>query len=338
MSDFKNVNNNDFMIEKIKEMPVNRRKLIRRTIITAFLAVMFGTIACLTFLLLEPVISNKLYPKEEPEIIVFPEDEDEMKPEDMLEDEEEVLPTPLPTVTPVNPQLDQEQVDEILNAVTLDKSHYVQLYGVMSDYVKELSSYMVKVVVTMKDYDWLSNIYEKEIETSGVIIARNNKDLFILTDESSVRLSDDIKIEFENQTKKNAVLVGKNKETNIAILSIPLEEMGTEEEISQIPVPALGSSKSSNLKGQPVVVMGSPMGNVGSSAYGMISSIIKDNVFTDFNYDYLITDIYGSQSAKGVIFNMHGKIIGIITNTKKSADMRNIITAFGLLESVVSSI
>lgn len=39
----------DFMIEKIKERPVNKRKLLRRTVITASLAVVFGLIACLTF-------------------------------------------------------------------------------------------------------------------------------------------------------------------------------------------------------------------------------------------------------------------------------------------------
>ena len=32
----------DFMIEKIKERPVNKKKLLRRTVITAAMAVIFG--------------------------------------------------------------------------------------------------------------------------------------------------------------------------------------------------------------------------------------------------------------------------------------------------------
>ena len=75
-----------FMIEKIKERPVNKKKLLRRTIITASMAVIFGLIACVTFLLLEPVISNLLHPEEEPQIVVFPEDQQEMSPEEMLAD------------------------------------------------------------------------------------------------------------------------------------------------------------------------------------------------------------------------------------------------------------
>ena len=68
-SDFPNENkeflneNKEFLIEKIKEKPVNKKKLIRRTIITVSMAVIFGSVACVTFLVLEPVISNWLYPE-----------------------------------------------------------------------------------------------------------------------------------------------------------------------------------------------------------------------------------------------------------------------------------
>ena len=78
------VSEKKFMIEKIKERPVNKKKLLRRTLITASMAVIFGLVACFTFLVLEPVISNWLYPEEEPQVVVFPEDQDEMSPEQML--------------------------------------------------------------------------------------------------------------------------------------------------------------------------------------------------------------------------------------------------------------
>ena len=84
--DFNNDFQNNFIVEKIKERPVNKKKLVRRTIITASMAVIFGLIACLTFLVLEPVFSNLLYPEEEPQMVVFPEDSEEMSPEEMLED------------------------------------------------------------------------------------------------------------------------------------------------------------------------------------------------------------------------------------------------------------
>ncbi|MCM1219164.1 MAG: hypothetical protein NC548_32180, partial [Lachnospiraceae bacterium] len=90
MAEKEQSNQNDFLVEKIKQRPINRRKLIRRTILTASMAVIFGLIACFTFLVLEPVLNNWLYPEEEPDIVVFPEDQEEMLPEEMLA---ENLPT-----------------------------------------------------------------------------------------------------------------------------------------------------------------------------------------------------------------------------------------------------
>ncbi len=74
----------EFLQEKIKERPINKKKLLKRTIITASMAVLFGLLACLSFLLLEPVLNNWLYPEEEPEMVTFPQEQNEMLPEDML--------------------------------------------------------------------------------------------------------------------------------------------------------------------------------------------------------------------------------------------------------------
>ena len=38
-------NPNDFMVEKIKVKPVNKKKLIRRTLITISMAIIFGMVA-----------------------------------------------------------------------------------------------------------------------------------------------------------------------------------------------------------------------------------------------------------------------------------------------------
>ena len=74
----------DFLQERIKERPINKKKLLKKTIITALMAVLFGLLACLSFLLLEPVLNNWLYPEEAPEIVTFPQEQEEMLPEDML--------------------------------------------------------------------------------------------------------------------------------------------------------------------------------------------------------------------------------------------------------------
>ena len=79
--------NNDFMIEKLKDRPVNKKKLLKKTLTTVSMAVIFGLVACVTFQILEPIISEWLYPDPtDDQIVLFPEDKTEMKPEDMLSD------------------------------------------------------------------------------------------------------------------------------------------------------------------------------------------------------------------------------------------------------------
>ncbi|MCR5031539.1 MAG: PDZ domain-containing protein [Lachnospiraceae bacterium] len=74
----------NFMTEQIKQKPLNGRKLLRRTAITIAMAVIFGIVACVTFLFLQPIINRGMYPEEEVETIEFPEESSEMSPEDML--------------------------------------------------------------------------------------------------------------------------------------------------------------------------------------------------------------------------------------------------------------
>ena len=58
-----------FIKEKVKERPINKRKLLKRTMITASMAVIFGLIACFTFLVLERAFSNSLQPEVAPETV-----------------------------------------------------------------------------------------------------------------------------------------------------------------------------------------------------------------------------------------------------------------------------
>ena len=80
-----NKKDTSFISEKIKQRPINRKKLLRRTIITASMAVVFGLVSCLTFLLLQPLLSDRLYPESQPEKISLPEESasDELTPENV---------------------------------------------------------------------------------------------------------------------------------------------------------------------------------------------------------------------------------------------------------------
>lgn len=341
MQDMEQNNKNDFVIEKIKERPVNRTKLVRRSFMTAALAVMFGLIACFTFLVLEPVISNWLYPKEEPDVIIFPEEQEEMEPEDMLSDNLPADKTPVPTVVPLPAfpsDVNQEEMLEILNSITLNANHYTQMYNALGQLVQELSGYMVTVTAIESNVDWLANVTESQTEFTGVVIGNNGKELLILTNYSSLKNSDFLQISFSDDTTVEAQLKQQHTDTNIAILSVNLNILG--DKIEDIRIASFGSSNTQNLLCTPVIALGSPLGEKGSVGYGMITSEKGLISMVDGNYKLLMTDIYGSQNASGFLFNMKGQIIGMITTKKTSSDMRNMITAYGItdLKKIISNL
>ncbi len=316
----------DFMIEKIKNRPVNKKKLLRRTITTAAMAVIFGLIACFTFLVLEPVFSNWLYPEEEPLPVVFPEESEEMAPEDMVVEEEPLLPEDFGNVV-----LEEDQIQAILDRVELGKDHYKQLYTTMSEYVDLLSLSMVTVTAVSSDVDWLNDTYESEGRTYGVIIATNGREYLILTEQDVIEQAESLSVTFHDGTQVTAVERQADSQTGLAIISVPVGAV-SEETLTTIQVAALGSSNLKDPVGIPVVALGSPMGTVGSVGYGMIAAPGTTLSLVDANYKLITTDIYGSPSSAGVLFNMQGQIMGIITEDRASADMDNAVTAIGISE------
>lgn len=335
-------NNNEFMIEKIKERPVNRKKLLHRTLTTALMAVMFGLIACVTFLVLEPVISNWLYPEpEDDQIIIFPEEKEEMEPEDMLSGNLPDNEGKDPQATPhpfVNDEEKDEQMQELLGSITLDSNHYTQLYASLGEVVATLNKYMVNITATKTNMDWLSNEYETQTDATGVIVGNTGKEILILTDYSNIKSADSLEITLYTGESFPVQVKQYHTDSDMAILTVSISALGSS--AKDIYVASVGSSSIQSLLCTPVIAMGSPMGECGSVGYGMVT--YEDGLVTmvDANYKLLMTDIYGSQSASGVLFNLKGQIIGIITDKKSSTDMKNMITAYGIsdLKKLISTL
>ena len=327
---------NEFMIEKIKERPLNKRKLFRRTMTTAAMAVIFGLIACVTFLVLEPVLNKWLYPEEKPAPVVFPEDQQEMSPEEMLSGNNEEL-----SQNPENSPLEPEQIQQILSTVVLDKENYRQIYSDLSGFVGELDHSMVTVTGVSSNKDWFNDVEERRNQSSGVVIANTGKNLLILADYASLKRAESMSLTFTylegtigGTVNVPVVLKDHDPTTDLAVFSVELSDIPKEilDNENGIQVAPLGTSNLKNIIGTPVIALGSPMGTSDSVGYGMISSVSAQNQKADANYKYLQTDIYGSQNAGGVLFNLQGQVIGIITNQKPGSDMKNMVTAIGISE------
>lgn len=340
MADFEQNDKSSFMIEQIKERPINKKRLLRRTVITASMAVIFGLIACFTFLVLEPVLSNMLYPPEESTpVVIFPEDEleEEMQPEEMLSDnlpvESEDLQQQLVNEEVKALEQETEQIKEMISNTTLDLNSYKQIYEALNSYAKELSRCMTKITVVSSDTDWISDaIDESEHETCGVIVAETSKEIYILTDYRSIKNSDRLIVSFYNEYSLEGDIYNVHETSNLALIRVNSNSI-IRGALGDEPLSAsFGFSKVKNMVGTPVIVLGCPMGDYGSMGVGMITSNSGGLVTTDANYQIISTDVSGVSGSTGVVFNLNGQVIGVVNRSSMDAMPGNDITAYGTTE------
>lgn len=318
MEDFEQNQDFEYIKEKVKERPINRKKLMRRMVITASMAVIFGVLACFTFLVLEPVFSNLLYPEEEPKAVEIPADTEEMLPEDMLLEDEVV------TVTPMPPRVETET-----------EGHEIENYQTLYEKIYELANVTSKSMVTVtgvsQDIDWFNNPYESKGQTSGLLIANNEKELLILVDQSILTNAEDIHVTFADDTNATATLKQSDSNTELAVIGVTLDQI-TADTLEHISVATLGSSRSKSLLATSVIALGRPYGTTESVAYGMITSKGTILNLKDYNYELISTDIYGSENATGILINLSGEVIGIINQKHNKDDVKNLISVIGISE------
>lgn len=308
----------EFMTEKVKERPLNKKKLVRKTLLTVSMAVIFGLTACLTFSFLEPVINNWLHPQEEIEPIEIPLVTEEILPQDMMVHEQNTL------------EPSQEVIDTLKNEIQLSTKDYQKLYQSIHSLVLSLKSAEVTVTGVTQEMDLFQDFYESTGKSFGYIFAQNSTEIMIMTQKDSVSEIENIEVTFVDGSKVSAKLRGTDVNTGLTVLVVEKKEMAlsTQEVISCV---NLGSSSLSTLLASPVIAMGNPLGNP-SVVYGMITSIDTTIYMPDVNYKLLTTDIYGSTDAAGILVDFNGKVIGIIHQDYKKEEAPNLISALGITE------
>jgi serine protease Do len=310
-----------FIKETIKDRPINKKKFFRKTMTTVCSAVIFGGIACLTFLLLEPVISNWLTPEEITKV-EFPEEE--ISPEELLTEE-----SALEEQEQINEQIDQ-QIKEEASDGQLALQTYQTIYEELYQISAEASKSIVIVTGISSETDWFHNYVESINETSGVIVAKNETQLYILADSNGLPDAETYRVEFANSEIVEAQLKRRDPNTGLAIFTVS-DNYFSKETWEEIEVAKLGHSNLPSIVGRPVIAVGSPLGQSGSICYGIITSNQKDITYADYNYSVLTTDMSGSEkNASGIIMNTSGQVLGIITQESSASTSGALLTCFGI--------
>lgn len=309
--------NFDFIREKIKEKPLNKKRMLKQGVFTLAMAVMFGVVACGVFTYMQPFMDGWMHPKENTPITI-PEDELATETEE-AEPKEEELPPPEPAVT-----------ETTIVKKELELTDYQALQNKIYAVGKEKNSSIVTVTGVVSDTDWYNNAYESKGQASGIIIGDNSKELLILTEHKVILGAEEISVTFMNEVTVRAELKKYDGNTGLAMLSVSLEELD-ESTKNSISYAVLGNSLSL-AQGNVVIAVGSPLGTNYSIAAGNITSVSNEIHTVDNTYKVLTTDIVGSKNSSGALLNLSGEVVGLVMQDYSSTSDENTLTAVSVSE------
>ncbi|MCR5421165.1 MAG: S1C family serine protease [Lachnospiraceae bacterium] len=357
--------NFEFITETIKEKPISKRRVILRTVFTCILALVFGVIACFTFVSLYPIFDEWLHPMDNTKVVSFEQTEEKTESEQGTEKEgnkvkEEGGDPAKDALESMNTdQSDQNETDtknnssdtendmekigesqsepypEVITQVVetvekdLEVDDYAKLYQSIGGVAEEAKRAMVTVTGLSANTDWFMNVYENKHTCAGIILAENGKEMLILARTSAIETSDKVAVTFCDGERYKAVCKKSDPNTDISVIAVDLDQISDETK-SACKLAELGSTKSSSIDGMPVIAIGDPLGVTESMVLGQITSHTYVRDMTDTNVAIITTDIYGSSNASGVIINLSGRVLGIITQDGASMDAKNLIRCYAI--------
>ena len=310
------VNTSDFLEERIKARPRNRKHIMRRALEVAVLAVFFGLVACVTMVFVSPVLEEKLFPTPTNEVKFSEEStpytKEEIQPEDMLLVDEDLESSAA-----------AEEPDG--EGMLLDMVHFLK------ETSEQCKKWLVEVDGVSSSVSWLESINTSTNSATGAIVADNGTEMLVLVDRECLLKADKIKVTFVDGTTAEGYLKGEDKNAGLAVVAVS-KALLSGDTLEQCGVVKMTSSNGKTLLGSVVMAVGNPNGVNGSTAYGFVTANGVEVNSWDMNYKLITTDIYGAADASGFLVNLQGQLIGVINNDYHDTGAPNMITALGISE------
>ena len=324
--------------EFIKEQVIQKkRKKIRKYLypffMTLFMAILFGVVAAVTFCLTEPGLYKILHKQQDVKTpITFPTTYPNNEGTGI-----KISPTPTPIDKKPGEDITSGQAPEegnkkeqiVINRIEADLEDYISLADEVKAVAYKVNKSLVTISSIVEGKDWLGYPTETIIETSGLIIFNDGLDIIILVSYDRVRNASSIKMKLSEADTLEAKLLDYEVDVNLATLSVSVKDIPPLYLNNNLSVATLGESYTISV-GNPIIALGNPNGYPNSLDIGVITSRGSSISITDNKLDLFNTDIVDNASSDGVIINMNGEVIGIITRTLRQGLNENLNTIVGI--------
>ncbi len=157
---------------------------------------------------------------------------------------------------------------------------------------------------------WFGGRYEQEVESmgSGIIIAQNDTELLIVTNNHVVEGNESLTVTFIDESSANANVKGTDSSLDVAVVEVNLDEL-EDSTMDAIAIAQMGDSTQLKV-GESAIAIGNALGYGQSVTSGIISAL--DRQIEDYDGYLIQTDAaINPGNSGGALLNAKGEVIGI---------------------------
>lgn len=159
---------------------------------------------------------------------------------------------------------------------------------------------------------WGTQSYQAEGAGSGIIVAQNDTELLIATNNHVVSGAESLSVCFNDDKEQvyEAVIKGTDPNNDLAVVAINLDDI-SEETMSSIKIATLGDSDTLTV-GEQIVAIGNALGYGQSVTSGIVSALDREVTIDNITSSLIQVDAaINPGNSGGALFNMKGELVGI---------------------------
>ena len=277
-----------FLEERIKDDAFDIRKLGKKALKMLGKGVVFGFAVCIGFFALKPWAESVFQTEEQVEI---PQDNDAS------------------AEAPIQTEGTQELQDLTI-----------------ADYEKLNLAVRQVAGTSKKSVAYISTSETGGPGAAGVIVADNGKELLIFTTSYALEDAKECRVKLIDDASYVGTVKQICNNLCIGIVSVAKSDI-SESTMARLAIAEFGNSNVLS-QGEVLIALGNLYGHEDEVSYGVSASVSQSVNHADGDYSILVTDMAGNKNSNGFLFDINGKLIGIIDSQLSSQS--SVLTAYGI--------
>lgn len=170
----------------------------------------------------------------------------------------------------------------------------------------------IECTSTVESYSLFGGSVTQDVVTGGTgfLVSQSKTKLFICTNQHVIASAKTIKVTFDDGEACSAMLVGEDKEYDLAIISVKIDDLCSTT-INKIRISSIGNSDNLSV-GDLDIAIGNAMGTGQSVTVGYISALDREITVDSVTRKFIQTDAaINPGNSGGPLLNIYGQVIGI---------------------------